>query len=106
VLGPLENGRKLVVVGDTETTDGLRDFVQDAAILVIEATFIRKDRAMAKDYGHLTAEQAAFLAASSGVDQLILTHISGRYAAEDILAEAREIFPSTHIANDLDRFKV
>ncbi len=106
VLGPLEGRRKLVIVGDAETTDGLSDFVRGAAILVIEATFLRKDQATASDYGHLTAEQAALLAAKSGVERLILTHISGRYLAEDILAEAREIFPSTHIANDLERFKV
>lgn len=106
VLGPPESRRKLVIVGDAETTDGLSDFVRGAGILVIEATFLRKDQATALDYGHLTAEQAALLAAKSGVERLILTHISGRYLAEEILAEAKEIFPSTHIANDLERFKV
>ena len=43
VLGPPGGGRKLVVIGDTETTDGLSDHVADADLLVIEATFLDRD---------------------------------------------------------------
>jgi ribonuclease Z len=106
VLGPAESRRKLVVIGDTETTDGLVDRVRDADVLVIEATFLDRDAAIARDYGHLTAAEAAALAAASGVKRLILTHISGRYPAEDILEEATDIFPMTHIAADLDHVVV
>jgi ribonuclease Z len=42
----------------------------------------------------------------SGVKWLLLTHISGRYSAEDILAEAKKIFPMTLIAADLDHIVV
>jgi hypothetical protein len=63
VLGPPARGAKLVVVGDTETTDGLSEHVRDADLLVIEATFLERDAAMALDYGHLTAAKAAELAA-------------------------------------------
>ena len=38
VLGPPESGSKLVVIGDTGTTDGLNAVVGDADLLVIEAT--------------------------------------------------------------------
>lgn len=100
VLGPREAGRKLVVVGDTETTDGLADHLRDADLLVIEATFLQRDAATARDYGHLTAAEAASLAAASGVRQLVLTHISGRYPDEEILAEAVKIFPNSRIATD------
>lgn len=106
VLGPPESRQKLVIVGDAESIEGLSEFVRGADILVIEATFLRKDKAMALDYGHLTAEQAASLALDSGVERLILTHISGRYPAEEVLAEAAALFPSTRIANDLERFKI
>ncbi|TIW03016.1 MAG: ribonuclease Z, partial [Mesorhizobium sp.] len=60
------------------------------------------DATMARDYGHLTAAQAASLAAMSNVKQLALTHISGRYADEEILAEAVRAFPNSRIAADLD----
>jgi ribonuclease Z len=106
VLGPPARGTKLVVVGDTETTDALSEHVQGADLLVIEATFLDRDAVMAADYGHLTAAKAAELAAHAGVKQLILTHISGRYQDEEILAEAKAIFAETRIAADLDRITI
>jgi ribonuclease Z len=106
VLGPSARGVKLVVVGDTETTDGLSERLRDADLLVIEATFLERDAAMALDYGHLTAAKAAELAARAGVKKLILTHISGRYEDDEILAEATKIFAETSVAADLDRFTI
>ncbi len=97
VLGPPESRSKLVIVGDVETTEGLGSIVQDADMLVIEATFLQKDAATARDYGHLTAAQAATLAATNDVKRLVLTHISGRYPTEAILAEAQEIFAATQL---------
>src|ERR1700691_5837066 len=47
--------KQLVVVGDTETTDGLAGHVRDADLMVIEAAFLERDAAMAREYGHLTA---------------------------------------------------
>jgi ribonuclease Z len=106
VLGPPERRRKLVVIGDTETTDGLSEHVRDADMLVIEATFLERDAATAIDYGHLTAAKAAELAAACGVKQLVLTHISGRYEDDEILAEATRIFPNSRVAADLDRITI
>jgi ribonuclease Z len=106
VLGPPEGRKKLVVVGDAETTDGLAEHVRDADLLVIEATFLERDAAIALDYGHLTAAKAAELAAAAGVKRLVLTHISGRYPDEEILAEAVKIFPNSRVAVDLDRLAV
>jgi ribonuclease Z len=106
VLGPPTKRKKLVVVGDTETTEGLSKHVGDADVLVIEATFLERDAEMALDYGHLTAAKAAALAAASNVKQLILTHISGRYTGDEILAEAMRIFPNSRVAADLDRIVI
>jgi ribonuclease Z len=107
VLGPHSEGRKkLVVVGDTETTDGLAEHVRGADVLVIEATFLERDVAIARDYGHLTAARAAALAASSDVKSLVMTHISGRYTDEEILAEAQGTFANSRIAGDFDHIAV
>jgi ribonuclease Z len=103
VLGPPDGRRKLAVVGDAETTEDLAEHVRDADVLVIEATFLARDAAVARDYGHLTAVEAAMLAARSGVRQLVLTHISGRYTDEAILAEARSAFANSRVATDFDR---
>ncbi|MGY3239942.1 MULTISPECIES: ribonuclease Z [unclassified Bradyrhizobium] len=106
VLGPPSGGRKLVVIGDTETTEGLSKHVTDADLLVIEATFLDRDAATARDYGHLTAAEAARFAAGNNVRQLVLTHLSGRYEDDEILAEAARMFPNVRIAADFDRIAV
>jgi ribonuclease Z len=106
VLGPPAKRKKLVIVGDTETTEGLSEHVGDADVLVIEATFLDRDLGMARDYGHLTAAEAAALAATSNVKQLVLTHVSGRYLGEDILAEAMRTFPNSRVAADFDHIVI
>jgi ribonuclease Z len=73
---------------------------------VIEATFLERDSAMARDYGHLTAAKAAALAAESNVKQIVLTHVSGRYPEEEILAEATRIFPSSRVVADFDHIVI
>jgi ribonuclease Z len=98
--------KKLVIVGDTETIEDLADHVRDADVLVIEATFLNRDAAIARDYGHLTAAEAATLAAMGNVKILVLTHISGRYPDEEILAEATKIFPNSRVAIDFDRIAI
>jgi ribonuclease BN (tRNA processing enzyme) len=37
---------------------------------------------------------------------LILTHISRRYRAEQILEEARGVFKDVYVARDFDRFQI
>lgn len=106
VLGPPAKRKKLVIVGDIETTDGLSEYAADADMLIIEATFLDRDLATAREYGHLTAANAAALAAASAVKQLVLTHISGRYPAKDILAEAAIIFPNSRVAADFDHIVI
>ena len=93
-------------MGDAETTEGLEEHVRDADALVIEATFLDRDAAIARDYGHLTATEAAALAASAGIKLLVLTHISGRYGDEELLAEARRTFANSRLARDFDRIVI
>jgi ribonuclease Z len=40
------------------------------------------------------------------VKLLVLTHISGRYTDEDLLAEAKRTFPSSRIAMDFDQIVI
>ncbi|MFE7122064.1 hypothetical protein ACFU99_42185, partial [Streptomyces sp. NPDC057654] len=42
--------------------------------------FLDEDERLAVDHGHLTAAQAARVAAGAGVRHLVLTHFSQRYA--------------------------
>lgn len=104
VLGDEIPGAKLVYVGDTGRTDNLLEVARGADALVIEATFLESEAAVARDFGHMTAKQAALLARDAGVRTLILNHVSRRYRESDIIDEARSVFPGAYVARDLDHF--
>lgn len=106
VLGPPKSGASLAVVGDTENIEDLTPHVRNADGLIIEATFLDRDASKAQDRSHITARKAAELAAAAEVGILWLTHISGRYAVEDILSEARAIFPNSHVAQDFAQAEI
>jgi ribonuclease Z len=106
VLGPLQRGSKLVVIGDVGKTEGLDDYCRDADALVIESTYLDEEAEMARDFSHLTAQQAAELAARANVGRLILTHISRRYREKDVLKEAQAVHPNVSVARDLESFQV
>ena len=106
VLGPVQKGLKLVVVGDTGRTDNLVEACKDADALVIESTYLNEEAEMAHDFAHLTAQQAAELAVKANVKQLILTHISRRYREKDVLKEAQAVYPNAAVARDFDIFQI
>ncbi|MBL8089272.1 MAG: ribonuclease Z [Anaerolineales bacterium] len=106
VLGDLEPGSKLVLVGDTGKIDNLIDICKDADAVVIESTYLDEEADMAKQFSHLTAKMAAELARKAGVKKLILTHISRRYRGKDVLAEAQSVFENTVVARDFDTFVI
>jgi ribonuclease Z len=106
VQGPVAPGTVLAIVGDCEETGSLDAAVADAAALVIEATFLEPDAALARARGHLTAAAAGRLARRTGVGELLLTHISGRYDTAAIRAEAAQEFPRVRICADFDRFAI
>jgi ribonuclease Z len=106
VLGPVQKGLKLVVVGDTGRTDNLLEACKDADALVIESTYLNEEAEMAHDFAHLTAQQAAELAVKANIKQLILTHISRRYREKDVLKEAQAVYPNAAVARDFDIFQI
>ena len=106
VLGPPRPGARLVHVGDAGRTDDLVEVARGADALIIEATYLSHEADLARQFGHLTAAQAAHLAREAGVRRLYLTHISRRYRERDVLAEAQAIFPDVVVARDFDRIQV
>jgi ribonuclease Z len=108
VLGPEEPGKKLVYISDTLYFPELSKVAHGAHCLISEATFLHVDAALAAEAGHMTAVQAAMLARDANVAMLYLNHVSQRYAQHEhlLLEEARQIFPNTHLANDLDTIGV
>lgn len=106
VLGPLQKGAKLVVIGDAGRTEDLVQYARDADTLVIESTYLNEEAEMARQFSHLTAQQAAELGVRANVRHLILTHISRRYREKDVLKEAQAVHPNVSVARDFDSFHV
>lgn len=106
VLGPARRGARLIHIGDCARTDDLLDVCRQADGLVLEATYLDIESKLAADFGHLTARQAATLAAAAGVGHLYLTHISRRYHERDVHEEARQVFPHVSVARDFDHYEI
>ncbi len=106
VLGETQPGTKFVFIGDAGRTNDLTGVCREADALVIEATYLDVEADMARQFGHLTAKQAASLARDAGVKHLYLTHISRRYRERDVIDEARTIFPNTTVVRDFDHYKI
>ncbi len=106
VLGEFRPGTRLAVLGDAGETNNLLQAVRGVDTLVMEATYLEEEAAMARQFGHMTARRSAELARDAGVGQLILTHVSRRYREKDIQAEAQSVFENTVIARDFDMIQV
>ncbi|MER7788045.1 ribonuclease Z [Streptomyces sp. NPDC097640] len=78
-VSEVRRGQRFAFVMDTRLCEGAHALAQGCDLLVIESTFLDEDEPLAVEYGHLTAGQAARLAAEAGVRHLVLTHFSQRY---------------------------
>ena len=101
-------GQRFAFVMDTRLCDAVYALADGVDLLVIEATFLSQDSDLAARYGHLTARQAARVAAECGVRRLVLTHFSQRYTDTRLYRdEAAEVFDGTLvIAEELARIPV
>jgi ribonuclease Z len=100
-------GQSFAFLMDTRVCQAAVDLAAGVDLLVIESTFLSSETELAENFGHLTAEQAARIAAEAGVRELVLTHFSQRYpvaAADRFREEASAVFDGPiHLAEDLMR---
>lgn len=102
VLGPPRKGRKITYSGDTIPCEEMIEFAKESDLLIHESTYKTEDKDKADLHAHSTSKDAAEIALYSNSKKLILTHISTRYTdVSDLLAQAREIFENTELAEDL-----
>lgn len=101
-------GQRAAFVMDTRLCPAVSELADGVDLLVIESTFLSAESGLASDSGHLTAAQAARVAADCRVRTLVLTHFSRRYDGPDVFhAEASAIYHGDLIiASDLIRVPV
>ncbi len=102
LVGPTRPGRLVVFTGDTRPSASVIDAAKGADLLIHEATFGEEEKVRAKETGHSTAREAAQVALAAGVKKLVLSHVSARYSisADELVKEAREVFPNVSVAKD------
>lgn len=75
----LHSARKLVIAGDNDQPELLKDFCVNAQLLIHEATFTKDIAIKMSHAGHSSAEMVARFAESIALPNLLLTHFSPRY---------------------------
>lgn len=90
---------------DTAYWETLVPAISGATTLYHEATFIEQHRDLAKATFHSTAIQAAKIAQMANVKQLLMGHLSARYAdGSEHEKEAQSIFPNATYVDDGMKF--
>ncbi len=103
VLGEEKRGFRVTYSGDTRPVDATAERAGDA-VLIHDSTFDAGEAEKARSRMHSTCTEAARVAREGGAKMLFLTHISPRYRDAGVLeAQAREVFPESHVARDLLR---
>lgn len=125
--GPDVEGKKVVITGDTCNNDRLAPYARDCDLLIHEATFGIQDSYNDKDSaaagaavdeaivaeaaakavvkGHSTTVMAAEFATAVNAKKLIITHFSSKYDDDDLEKlgrEARQVFPNSSVAKELE----
>jgi ribonuclease Z len=94
-------GRVFAFVMDTARCHAAVELARDADLLVCESTFLSDQADLAERYKHLTARQAAEIAAEAGARQLLLTHFSQREPdTARYVADAAPVFHNVIGAED------
>ncbi len=104
--GPDLKGRSVVYCTDTIYCRAAVELSRGADLLIHEATFADADEGLAVRSTHSTASMAGRVAKEADARRLVLTHFSPRYfpgnqtSLEDLLGEARAVFPAAELAHD------
>jgi len=88
---------------DTGICDSIPKLIRNADLVLMEATYLGSEFALAEEFMHMTAEKAAEYAKDNNVKKLALTHFSERYKDLNLYQKAVEkTYKNTHISHDLD----
>jgi ribonuclease Z len=99
--------RSFAYCSDTLVYEKNISLLKNVDLLYHEATFLDKDKQLAKITGHSTAKQAAEFAAKAKVGKLLIGHFSSRYKQQEILVqEANEIFANVESAEELKKYSI
>lgn len=101
----IRQGDTFAYVVDTKKCANAVELAKGAKLFLCEATYSDQEKDLASQHHHMTARQAAQIAKEARAKQLVLTHFSARYQnTQDLVEEARAVFPNTDAAEDFKVF--
>ncbi|MCI1727556.1 MAG: ribonuclease Z [Lachnospiraceae bacterium] len=102
VMGGARKGLKLTYCTDTRPTKSIVDNASGSDLFICEGMYGDPEKeAKAKDYRHMTMEEAANLARDAGVKEMWLTHYSPSLVRpSEYMEKVRKIFPNAAAAKD------
>jgi ribonuclease Z len=110
ILGSPRSGRKFSFVTDSLAFPEIAGEVANSDLFVCEGMFEQELAEDAHNKRHMTAEEAARIAAAAGgIKKLALIHYSPRYTEynlKQLLKEAQRVFPDTVLARDRSVFPI
>ena len=99
--------RKIAYCCDTAPFPELHGWIEGVDLLYHDSTYEDDYEDHAVKYCHSTSRMAAQDALDAGAKQLILGHFSSRYRdLAPMLAQAREIFPETYLAEEQHKYEI
>lgn len=102
VLGKARKGIKLTYCTDTRPVASISEHAAGSDLFICEGMYGEQDKdAKAREYKHMTFQEAGYLAKEAKVREMWLTHYSPSLVhPEQYLESVREIFPNTFVAKD------
>ena len=92
---------------DTNYSARVAKLCQGVDVIYHEATYAAAERRLARERGHSSTTDAANVALKAEAKRLLIGHFSSRYKdLQPLLAECREIFPATDIAEEGATFEI
>jgi len=96
-----------VYCSDTQLNLSYFKQISNATLLYHEATFLHNMLERAIETNHTTALQAAEVALQTNAEKLLIGHFSARYKTlNELLEEARSVFPETELAIEGKTFMI
>ena len=102
VLGPARKGIRLTYTTDTRPTESILRNAKESDLFICEGMYGEDGKeAKAREYKHMTFQEAAHLAKEAQPKEMWLTHYSPSLTRpEEYMEEVKQIFPRAKAARD------
>lgn len=97
-------GKIFAFSGDTNANPRLPEMICGADAFLCDCAFLHRDKT--PESTHLSVKEAGELAAQNGVKTLIMTHLQPFYDKNEVLDEAKAVFPHALMAQEMESIEI